>query len=213
MNKYHIAFYYSPEDSAYITCVPELPGCMADGKTIQEALLNTESIVDDWLHFAKNDGRYIPKPLCIKHYSNATSADVANYILRKTGKITTLMLEKLTYYCKVWSLVWYGRSIIQESPEAWSNGPVFPRLYAQHTRKRFVTESNIHTNHELSEDEKKFIDIIVDVYGGFEAEELKDITHREAPWRSARGQKSDNERSTEKITDKAIIKYYQQSKG
>lgn len=32
MNNYEIIIYYSNEDNAFIAEVPELPGCMADGK-------------------------------------------------------------------------------------------------------------------------------------------------------------------------------------
>jgi hypothetical protein len=42
MYKYEIIIYWSEEDGLYITEVPELPGCMADGKTYEEALKNTQ---------------------------------------------------------------------------------------------------------------------------------------------------------------------------
>lgn len=32
--------------------------------------------------------------------------DVAKYILHKKGPMTTMKLEKLTYYCQAWSLAW-----------------------------------------------------------------------------------------------------------
>ena len=36
--KYEIIVYWSNEDKAYIAEVPELPGCMADGKTYEDGL-------------------------------------------------------------------------------------------------------------------------------------------------------------------------------
>jgi len=33
MSKYEIIIYWSEEDQYYIVEVPELPGCMADGRT------------------------------------------------------------------------------------------------------------------------------------------------------------------------------------
>ena len=41
--KYEIIIYWSPEDRAFIAEVPELPGCMADGKTPAAALKAAES--------------------------------------------------------------------------------------------------------------------------------------------------------------------------
>ncbi len=62
MVKYEIIIYQSDEDEAFIADVPELPGCMADGQTYQEALSNAESIIDEWIETARKLGREIPKP-------------------------------------------------------------------------------------------------------------------------------------------------------
>jgi predicted RNase H-like HicB family nuclease len=43
--KYEIIIFWSSEDNAYVAEVPELAGCMADGKTYREALGNAEQIV------------------------------------------------------------------------------------------------------------------------------------------------------------------------
>lgn len=61
-SKYEIIIYWSKEDQAYLAEVPELPGCMADGKTPREALRNAEQIIKEWLDTAKELGRPIPEP-------------------------------------------------------------------------------------------------------------------------------------------------------
>lgn len=62
MIKYEIIIYWSEEDKAFIAEVPELPGCMADGKTYREAISNAEQIIQEWIDTAKSLGREIPKP-------------------------------------------------------------------------------------------------------------------------------------------------------
>ena len=52
----------SEDDKSFIAEVPELPGCMADGKTYQEALSNAEIIISEWVETAKELGRPIPQP-------------------------------------------------------------------------------------------------------------------------------------------------------
>ena len=49
MYKYERIIYWSKDDDAFIVEVPELPGCMADGETIQEAIQNSETIISEWL--------------------------------------------------------------------------------------------------------------------------------------------------------------------
>ena len=46
----------------FIAEVPELPGCMADGHSYQEAVSNAETIINEWIETAKDLGRTIPKP-------------------------------------------------------------------------------------------------------------------------------------------------------
>ena len=62
MNKYEIIIFWSEDDGSFIAEVPELAGCMADGKTYHEALSNTEVIIQEWIETAKELGRPIPKP-------------------------------------------------------------------------------------------------------------------------------------------------------
>jgi len=61
-SKYEIVIFWSAEDNAFVAEVPELPGCMADGKTYQEALSNAEQIIQEWIDTAKEIGRSIPQP-------------------------------------------------------------------------------------------------------------------------------------------------------
>ncbi|MCX7015873.1 MAG: type II toxin-antitoxin system HicB family antitoxin [Candidatus Sumerlaeota bacterium] len=61
-SKYEIIIYWSDEDDAYLAEVPELPGCMADGKTYRQALANAEGIIREWIETAKELGRPIPEP-------------------------------------------------------------------------------------------------------------------------------------------------------
>jgi predicted RNase H-like HicB family nuclease len=61
MSKYEIIIYWSDEDKSFIAEVPELPGCMSDGKTYQEALSNADIIINEWIETAKDLGREIPR--------------------------------------------------------------------------------------------------------------------------------------------------------
>ncbi|MBI4752870.1 type II toxin-antitoxin system HicB family antitoxin [Candidatus Desantisbacteria bacterium] len=61
MSKYEVIIYWSQEDEAFIAEAPELPGCMADGETYQEALSNAEVVIQEWIETAKRLGRSIPQ--------------------------------------------------------------------------------------------------------------------------------------------------------
>jgi len=69
MYNYEIILYWSVEDNAFIAEVPELPGCMADGKTRIEALNNIEIIINEWIETATALGREIPQSKGKLHYA------------------------------------------------------------------------------------------------------------------------------------------------
>lgn len=60
--KYEIIIYWSEIDEAFIAEVPELAGCMADGKTYFEALENAQIIINEWIETATQLGKKIPTP-------------------------------------------------------------------------------------------------------------------------------------------------------
>jgi predicted RNase H-like HicB family nuclease len=62
MFKYEIIIYWSEEDLSYIAEVPELAGCMADGKSYKEVLSNIEVIIQEWIETAQLLGKPIPQP-------------------------------------------------------------------------------------------------------------------------------------------------------
>ena len=62
MSKYELVIYWSDEDNAFIVEAPELPGCMADGATYQEAVANAEQVIVEWIETAMELGRPIPEP-------------------------------------------------------------------------------------------------------------------------------------------------------
>jgi predicted RNase H-like HicB family nuclease len=60
--RYELIIYWSKADETFIVEVPELPGCMADGATYEEAVANAQTVVQEWIETAKSLGRSIPEP-------------------------------------------------------------------------------------------------------------------------------------------------------
>jgi len=48
---------YDPEYKGYVVDVPELVGCMSQGKTIDEALTNIKDAIKGWLEVERKHGR------------------------------------------------------------------------------------------------------------------------------------------------------------
>jgi predicted RNase H-like HicB family nuclease len=61
MIKYELIIYWSKDDNAFVVDVPELPGCMADGATYEEAVANAQTVIQEWIETAKTIGRPIPE--------------------------------------------------------------------------------------------------------------------------------------------------------
>ncbi|MSR64785.1 MAG: type II toxin-antitoxin system HicB family antitoxin [Verrucomicrobiae bacterium] len=62
MDKYEIILYWSAEDQVFVAEVPELPGCMAHGKTREASLKNAKQAIRLWINTAREFGDTVPEP-------------------------------------------------------------------------------------------------------------------------------------------------------
>ncbi len=50
------------DGGGFIATVPDLPGCMSDGETPEEALTNVQAAIEAWIEAAQDLGHKVPKP-------------------------------------------------------------------------------------------------------------------------------------------------------
>lgn len=50
------------EGGGFVATVPDLPGCLSDGETPEEALANVQDAVVAWIEEAREIGRAVPVP-------------------------------------------------------------------------------------------------------------------------------------------------------
>ena len=61
-NRYEFIIYWSKADACFVVEVPELPGCMADGGSYEEAVANAQVVIGEWIQTARELGRPVPEP-------------------------------------------------------------------------------------------------------------------------------------------------------
>jgi antitoxin HicB len=50
------------DGGGYLATVPDLPGCVSDGETPEEALKNVQEAIASWIEAAKEWKQDVPKP-------------------------------------------------------------------------------------------------------------------------------------------------------
>lgn len=140
----------------------------------------------------------------------ANVLNVAHYILHNVGEMTTMKLQKLTYYCQAWSLAWDGVPLFDEDFQAWANGPVCPELFEKHKGK-FIVNASDFSEYEYTDFKPEGIetmDAVLRDLGEKTGQWLSDLTHSERPWLDARQGCQPGERCTRIIEKDAIQEYY-----
>ncbi|MEH2339639.1 type II toxin-antitoxin system HicB family antitoxin [Nostoc sp.] len=62
--KFQVIFTFDSEYKGYVAEVPELPGCVSQGKTLDGAIENIKDAITGYLHVQAKDGKpYIAKEL------------------------------------------------------------------------------------------------------------------------------------------------------
>ena len=141
--------------------------------------------------------------------TTSTPADhLADYLLTKLGRLETLKLQKLLYYCNGWSLGLTGKPIFTDAIEAWKHGPVIPHIYRQHSREASVGSWPNGNHTSLSPVDRAVADAVIKSYGALSGWALREMTHRESPWLEAWEESEYGKIRNVKITPEAMDEYF-----
>ncbi|WP_035289942.1 Panacea domain-containing protein [Actinokineospora spheciospongiae] len=137
----------------------------------------------------------------------ASVDDLAAAILKKTGTVTAMKMQKLVYYCQAWHLVRTRTTMFDDRIEAWREGPVVRALYERH-RKQYTVSGWPGDAQNLTESERETVDWVHDKYAQMSAESLSNMTHIEQPWKIARGLTPLGEKSSATISTSFMRDYH-----
>jgi antitoxin HicB len=77
---YHIELI--PDEGEWVVAIPELPGCLSQGETPEEAITMIREAQRLWLQVALEDGRPIPAPRLEEDYSGRFNVRVPKRLHR-----------------------------------------------------------------------------------------------------------------------------------
>lgn len=125
-------------------------------------------------------------------YSAYSVEAVADYILNYAKEheitdVTNLKLQKLVYFAQGFVLAYLNYPLFVEDIEAWTYGPVIPRLYRMLRDNGDDTLQDVPwvaADHvEKGSDPAKRIDQMLELIGTMKAGELVNLSHAEnSPW-------------------------------
>ncbi len=138
----------------------------------------------------------------------ANAHDVAAYILKRQGEMSSMKLQKLVYYAQAWHLAWDEEPLFTEQIEAWANGPVCRVLYDEHRGEFSLAKWPLGRIGNLTTSQKASIDAVLQTYGSKPGAWLSELTHMERPWQEARGELPPGARGSREITQAAMAEYY-----
>ena len=139
------------------------------------------------------------------------------YLLQKGKSITPLSLQKMLYYAQGICLALSGRELFREDCQAWAHGPVYKNVYEAFRSfgrepidgtRFYIGREDCPGPGELSEREKKVLDLVAESLGSYSGKTLEKVTHEETPWREARKGCKPSQRSSAVITKASVRTYF-----
>lgn len=123
-----------------------------------------------------------------------TTEAVANWFITKAKEsgesLTAMKLQKLIYYAHGWCLALYNVPLVEDQVQAWTYGPVFPRIY--HLAKEYGSEPidsllygylSAPSIVQDSDPRIPLLEKIWEVFGKYSASQLSRMTHEPGgPW-------------------------------
>jgi uncharacterized phage-associated protein len=124
---------------------------------------------------------------------------VANFVLdacsEQQVEVSNLALQKLVYFCHVWTLIDRGEPLIKQRFEAWEYGPVLPYLYREFkafdrspikgraTKIDPVTGNQVVVPYDFDRTITDILKKVVSFYGRLQPGDLVNLTHATGgPW-------------------------------
>lgn len=126
-------------------------------------------------------------------------------------RLTNMRVQKLLYYCQGWHLAETGSPLFDESIEAWVHGPVVRGVYGQlRPYGANVIDPKDLGGYEAdpTDAEERFIVSVWNTYKDYSTTSLRDMTHRETPWRTARRGIADDAPSEAEIGHESMAAYF-----
>ncbi|WP_404280710.1 Panacea domain-containing protein [Companilactobacillus paralimentarius] len=141
--------------------------------------------------------------------------DVAHWFLHQKS-MSPKKLQKMLYYAYAWGLVFFNESVdnlqvkvFDGNFESWVHGPVDPDIYKKYASYGYQNIPKYNDNVPIVDDDVlDLFNQIMNIYGGFDGNQLERLTHTEDPWQKARGDDKPLDRSNRVIEDKDMFMYY-----
>lgn len=154
---------------------------------------------------------------------------VANYVLdfceEKGRPVTHVALQKIVYFCHVWSLIGLNRPLVKQGFEAWQYGPVLQHIYREFkdfdrnpirgraTRIDKFTGERVVAEYQFDIEYRSLLDKVVDFYSQLRAIDLVDLSHVVGgPWDKVWNH-SDAINPGMIISDDLIVNFYSKMSG
>jgi uncharacterized phage-associated protein len=139
-----------------------------------------------------------------------SALDVAAAILRETGPIDHMKLEKLLYFAQAWHLAWYDEPLFREPVEAWKWGPMVEEVWQRY--KVFgrdpIPAPVIGDPDVVRGRAADLVAVIADTYGRMASPQLSDLTHEDPLWQAAWQNRTAEDRGRQQIRAAALRDYY-----
>ncbi len=180
-------------------------------KEIEKIIKNKEDLITELENYKKSlIYEYVTGKKEISRDVNYSAEDISNWILnknlenRKNGKetvgITNLKLQKLLYYASGIYFLYKKCNLIKEDFVAWKHGPVIKQIYYKYNSNGAKEiQHNRKSKTEIDNETQEILDKMYSKYSQYTAEELRNMTHKERPWKKT---------SRNKIIEKDLIKDY-----
>ena len=139
--------------------------------------------------------------------------NTALYLIYKLEEIDPLSLQKLLYFAFGFSKEFLNKELFNDTPEAWIHGPVYEDIYDCFSYYKWdkiqYSELLKERVFDLEENEKEYLDKIIEYFGCYSGRILKEMTHLTEPWVETREGLKEKEFSKRIIDKKKIENYFQ----